>query len=371
MRGARTVAGWLLLLGSILPAPASPQISTDGSLGPEVSLPGFDVAIPASLGQFHGDASGGNLFHSFLDFNIQAGGSATFVASAVDSRGIAVGPVHNVISRVTGGEQSNILGQLRSTIGGSDFWFLNPAGIVFGPNSSLDLKGSFTASTTQSLAFPNGEMLETRDGGLVPELAVAPPSAFGFLGDSSAKLTVMGLLRNSRDISLSGAVVEFPSGGLISTSDPFAPNTKPGDISVVAADRVSILGGTASAPTGLQSSANNAGNGGSITIEARVIEVLNGGSVTSITSSSLHDGGIIRLAASDLILVSGTTQASAGPIPSLITSSSVRTDGGSVGDGGALILEAPRVHVLAGAEIREIDSTVYTGKGRRPTCGCS
>ena len=43
--------------------------------------------------------------------------------------------IRNVISRVTGGDPSDINGTLRSTIQGADFYFLNPAGVMFGPNA--------------------------------------------------------------------------------------------------------------------------------------------------------------------------------------------------------------------------------------------
>ncbi|MEK8019207.1 MAG: filamentous hemagglutinin N-terminal domain-containing protein [Candidatus Parabeggiatoa sp.] len=73
------------------------EITTDGTLGSRAHLPGPDYQIGADLGRQHG----GNLFHSFQDFNLSSPESATFS-----------GPnnVSNVISRVTGGNPSNIDG---------------------------------------------------------------------------------------------------------------------------------------------------------------------------------------------------------------------------------------------------------------------
>ena len=73
------------------------QITTDGTVGPPQNLPGPDYQIGADLGQ----QRGGNLFHSFQDFNLQSWESATF--SGPNS-------VQNVISRVTGGNPSRIDG---------------------------------------------------------------------------------------------------------------------------------------------------------------------------------------------------------------------------------------------------------------------
>ena len=73
-----------------------------------------------------------NQFHSFGRFNVLTGESATFT-----------GPpsIANIISRVTGGELSNIDGLIESEITGANLFLLNPAGILFGPNATLDVKG--------------------------------------------------------------------------------------------------------------------------------------------------------------------------------------------------------------------------------------
>jgi len=117
------------------------QIATDGSAGPKLDLPRPDYDIGADLGR----RAGRNLFHSFERFSLDAGERATF--SGPDD-------IRNVISRVTGGARSDIDGTLRSTIPGADFYFLNPAGVMFGPNASLDLQGSFHVSTATNCASP-------------------------------------------------------------------------------------------------------------------------------------------------------------------------------------------------------------------------
>ena len=48
---------------------------------------------------------------------------------------------------MTGGQQSLIDGMLRTTIPGANLYLLNPAGVFFGPNASLDTSGSFHVST--------------------------------------------------------------------------------------------------------------------------------------------------------------------------------------------------------------------------------
>jgi filamentous hemagglutinin family protein len=107
-------------------------------MGSAGTLSGPDYQITQDVGKLEN----GNLFHSFGRFNINSTESATFSGSA---------GIKNIISRVTGGQASTIDGVLRSTISGANVFFLNPAGIIFGENASLDVQGSFHASTADYL----------------------------------------------------------------------------------------------------------------------------------------------------------------------------------------------------------------------------
>jgi filamentous hemagglutinin family protein len=154
------------------------EVVLDGTLGRSGALPGTDYLIGADLGQQHGD----NLFHSFQSFNLQSLESATF--SGPDS-------VHNIISRVTGGNPSHINGLLRSTIPNADMYFLNPAGVIFGPNARLDMPASLYVSTADYLKLEDGGRFDVAR----PEnslLTVAPPSAFGFLDAPIGTIDVNG-----------------------------------------------------------------------------------------------------------------------------------------------------------------------------------
>ena len=195
------------------------QIVTDGTVGPPASLTGPAFVIPDTLGT----QLGGNLFHSFSDFNINTGESATFTS------GFA-GATDHVISRVTGGSPSTIDGVLRNTIPGADFWFINPSGVVFGAGASLDMTASFYAGTATSLELGDCAVAPGTCGGyssLTPGssvLNIAAPAAFGFVGGPSGSITATGqsgdavelAVRQGESLFLVGSLGNLEADGSLS-----------------------------------------------------------------------------------------------------------------------------------------------------------
>jgi filamentous hemagglutinin family protein len=93
-----------------------------------------------------GAIAGTNLFHSFTQFGLAANQVASFQ--------IAKLTIQNVFSRVTGGDPSVINGALLSSGGNTpNFYLMNPAGVIFGPNFSLNIPGAFTATTANGIGF--------------------------------------------------------------------------------------------------------------------------------------------------------------------------------------------------------------------------
>lgn len=144
---------------------ATAQVSSDGTLSTTVTSPdGSNFTIE------NGDQAGGNLFHSFSQFSVPTGGSAVF-QNPVD--------VQNIISRVTGGAISNINGLIQAQ-GSANLFLLNPAGIVFGPNASLNIGGSFFATTANSLLFGDGVEFSATNLQTPPVLSVNIPIGLRF-----------------------------------------------------------------------------------------------------------------------------------------------------------------------------------------------
>src|SRR5918992_2216496 len=171
------------------------EVTLDGSLGPTGPIPlvNQNFEIPDTVGQ----TVGTNLFHSFGVFNINTGESATFTGPS---------SIENVLGRVTGGSSSFIDGLLRTQFENAspNLFLLNPAGVLFGPNASLDVQGSFHVSTADYLKLGDGGRFEATN----PEnsvLTVAPPEAFGFLGE-----------RQPAGIAVQGSRLQVPAGETLS-----------------------------------------------------------------------------------------------------------------------------------------------------------
>ena len=206
MQNKIAALGGLLIVAANLTATA--QISMDGTLGRAGPLAGPNYQVTADLGQQHG----GNLFHSFGQFSILSGESATF--SGPNS-------ISNIIGRVTDGQVSSIDGTIRSTIPGANLYLLNPAGVLFGEHAQVDVGGSFHVSAADYLRLGDGGRFEARTPGN-SVLTAAPVAAFGFLGDAPGKITINGSFLQVRegqtlsliggDLTLHNAMLVAPAG---------------------------------------------------------------------------------------------------------------------------------------------------------------
>src|SRR5271155_3602040 len=88
------------ILGLVPQIASAQHITVDGRLSPAQTLVGPNYAIGANLGR----QVGSNLFHSFGQFGLTTGESATFTGPPT---------VANVIGRVTGGSSSSIDGKIQ------------------------------------------------------------------------------------------------------------------------------------------------------------------------------------------------------------------------------------------------------------------
>ncbi len=362
---------WQLLIVVFLLAAgvsASGAVVLDGKLGPSGPLSGPNYNITADLGR----RVGNNLFHSFAQFSLDAGDVATFS-----------GPpnIQNILSRVTGGSASSIDGTIRSSITGANFFLINPAGVVFGPNAAVDVSGSFAVSTASYLKLADGARFAAALDADDSMLSTAPVVAFGFLDGSAGSVTVKGSLQVSEgktltvvggDTSVDGGHLVAPNGlvNLVSAKaagevaiDPVTAavnassigvqgrievnNAALVDVSGEGGGQVVIRGGQLVVDglgTAIKAETLGAQNGRGIDIAlTEGLEVRNGGLVTTSTSGA-GKGGDIKITAPSIVLDGDSFDDT-----SRITSETFSPATG--GTGGQIILHADSLTLRDAAEI--------------------
>lgn len=181
--------------------PATAQILPDATLGGERSRVTPNVLLPGGLGdRIEGGAlRGGNLFHSFSDFNVNLGQRVYFANPAA---------IHNIIGRVTGANLSNIEGTL-GVLGAANLFLINPNGIVFGPSARLDIRGSFHASTADRILFPNGYAFSATNPDLPPLLTIEAPLGLSHWLPAAGTVSSSGSLAAGQDLSLVGQTLNL------------------------------------------------------------------------------------------------------------------------------------------------------------------
>ena len=196
-----------------LPAIGSAQVSTNitsSGLGTTITQSGPINDITG------GTRRGGNLFHSFGSFDVGTGDTANFL----NDTGLATS---NIVGRVNGGQTSSVFGTIKTTdFGNANLFLINPFGWIFGSGASLDVGGSFHASTADYIKFPDGAFFA--DNSPLPANGLtANPLAFGFLGSPLCNSPCISVADGSnlkvpdgQTLSLVGGDVQITGGSTLS-----------------------------------------------------------------------------------------------------------------------------------------------------------
>jgi filamentous hemagglutinin family protein len=288
----------LVSAGSLAAVPrisVAQHITVDGRFSSAQTLVGPNYSIDANLGK----QVGSNLFHSFGQFGLATGESAAFSGPAT---------ISNVIGRVTGGNPSSIDGKIQSNIAGANLYLINPSGIVFGPNATVNVSGGFHASTADYVKMSDGAKFQATN----PDsstLSAAPPAAFGFLTARPAAITVNGSTLGpvpgtlglvAGPVSITGATLSAPAGTIHVTSVagtgevPVDPRNTAAS-TVTSFGPVAVTGGSTldvSDPTNLGSGGSVFIRAGSLSIDASEVNADNYGSGSGAVLSLRGDNQI-------------------------------------------------------------------------------
>ncbi|MBV6627722.1 MAG: S-layer family protein [Rivularia sp. (in: Bacteria)] len=332
------------------------NIIPDNTLGKENSRVNSNIDVNGiSADKIDGGARRDiNLFHSFQEFNIDDGQRVYFTNPD---------GVENILTRVTGSNQSNIFGTL-GVDGAANLFLINPNGIVFGENSSLDLQGSFVGTTASGLQFREQGSFSATSPEIPGSLTVNPSALFfnqveatgGIInksqapaginpnGDETTGLRVpdgKSLLFVGGDINFDGGRLRAYEGnielasvtvpgtvGLDISGDSFSLNIpedlERGDISLINKSVLDVFGA----------------GGGDIEINAGNLEISNSLINAGISLNSFNpeaQAGDINLNATDLI--------------ELRDSSFIYNDVDSFGNAGNININAKSVVVKNGSQI--------------------
>jgi filamentous hemagglutinin family protein len=350
--GSLSVSGILIFSHNYVLA----QVTPDNTLGNESSV--VNTRDDTSDSIDGGAIRGQNLFHSFQEFNVDAGRGVYFANPEA---------VTNIFSRVTGNDVSNILGTL-GVDGAANLFLINPNGIIFGEGASLDVNGSFAATTADGIEFGEQGFFSVSNPES-PNLLTINPSAYLFnqvapgaiannskepAGKDLSGIDVFGLrVPNGKSLMLVGGNVSMDGGWAIASGG-----------------HIELGGLTEAGSIGIQSDTNNnfslnfpegvqrgdifltnkaivgvvGDGGGSIAANARNLEI----SANSEFFAGIGEGltakakaGDFTIDATDKIELSGTDS---------LISNSVQPR--AVGDAGNIDIKTGSLSVTEGGEIK-------------------
>ncbi|MGD2182244.1 CHAT domain-containing protein [Lusitaniella coriacea] len=201
------------------PARAQPITPAVDGTGTTIIINGdrFDI----NGGTLSGD--GANLFHSFQEFGLSPNQIANFLATP---------QLQNILGRIIGGDPSIINGLIQITGGMPNLYLMNPSGIIFGANSSLNVPADFFATTATGIGFGNNNWFNAFGSNDYQNL-ISDPTQFSF------DLARSGVIINAGDLSVSqGQNLTLLGGTVVNTG---TISTQSGRITVAAIPGSSLV----------------------------------------------------------------------------------------------------------------------------------
>ena len=199
---------------------------------------------------------------------------------------------------------------------------MNPAGIVFGSNSSLDITGSFLGTTASSISFKNGETFASTATQLpTPLLTVSVPTGLQF-GQAPASMTVRSVLGLTvktgqtlglvgGNLAIDGGIVRAPGRlelGSVGTGSQVAIAPVSSALSSgFGLDYATVQNFQDIQLSNLATVDASGAGGGAIQVQGRRVEIKDGSALVSDTTGAAF-GQDITVYASEKLVVSGVAQ---------------------------------------------------------------
>jgi filamentous hemagglutinin family protein len=319
------LAGLAVLL-ALAPQPVQAQViqaAPDGT-GTVVNLNGNQFNITG--GTLSGDKA--NLFHSFSQFGLSQGQIATFLSNP---------NIQNILSRVNSNNPSIINGLLQVSGSNANLYLINPSGIIFGPNASLNVPAAFIATTANGVQFGNNQWFSATGSNNFASLN-GNPTALAFtmnqpggiinagnlsVGPGQQVALVGGTVINTGTISTPGGEVTVTAvpgqsavrlsspGTVLSLEVPLLPSaSQPNQLQLPPLSLAELL-------TGSQAAGVNTGvaalPGGQVQVAGTTLTVPNGTALVSGQISTLNpqgNGGTVQILGQNVGLLSANLNAS-------------------------------------------------------------
>jgi len=210
--------GWLFIVGWLNAAVASAnaQPITPAADGTNTIVTPNGNRYDITGGSLGGDKA--NLFHSFTQFGLSEGQTANFLTNP---------NIQNILGRINGGNPSLINGLIQVTGGNSNLFLMNPSGMIFGPNASLNVPGSFNATTATGIGFGNNQWFSAIGNNNWATL-IGNPNSFAFTNLQAGSIVNAGNLTVTpgQSLSLTGGTVvntgqlTAPGGNILISAVP-------------------------------------------------------------------------------------------------------------------------------------------------------
>jgi filamentous hemagglutinin family protein len=301
-----------------------------------------------------GQTRGQTLFHSFTDFSVPNNGVVNFV-NVTNPR--------DIITRVTGNNFSDINGLINSN--GANFFLINPNGVTFGPNASLNVGRAFVASTAEGINLVDGTGRTFTFGksgaGDTPLLSVNASVLFNpsqlVISGGNGQINNFGTLQTSNPnqyIGLIGGNVNINSGQINAPGGrvELGGLSAQGNVVILGSDvnnlKAQLPSNVARGDVSLTNGAivNVAGSGGGdVAIDARNVQISGGsrvfGGITGLGTPTTVAGNIKINAINDVVI----SNPNSGIFNNVYPNASGR-------QGGDVTIEANSVILQDGAQIQ-------------------